>query len=395
MRRLTGESGACRVSRIGLLSGALALVLSACAQGAPQTSGSRSFTTGIALEDSAATSANVSIGDVDGDGHPDILLVKGRHWPLHNLILLGDGTGAFQPPKRLGGEADRSYSGVLVDLDRDGDLDVVVSNDDPDTKVVHLNDGRGGFSVGSSFGRPEWSTRHLRVSDLDGDGLADAILANRHGPEGGPSFICFGVAPGRFQERCTAIAHGSATTIVPHDLDGDGAPDLVVPHRDGGQSFVYLNDGAGGFDTRRPFGPPDAHMRSALPVEWDGDGTLDLVAIDEATGPAVFYGRPDGTYSPGEPLGRSGARPYALAAADVDENGRTDAIVGYVEAPSIVVFNDGDGTFHTVRFGDDQGATYGFAVGDLNEDGLLDIAAARSGARNMLYLGSPAPTPGR
>jgi hypothetical protein len=45
-----------------------------------------------------------------------------------------------------------------------------------------------------------------------------------------------------------------------------------------------------------------------------------------------------------------------------------------------------------VPFGDNQGTAYGFSIGDLNEDGFLDIAMARSDARNMLYFGAPANT---
>ena len=89
-------------------------LLWACAPDAGPPGGARRFDRALALEDSGATSANVSIGDVDRDGHLDIVLVKGRHWPLEDLVLLGDGQGAFAPPYPLGAPADRSYSGVLV-----------------------------------------------------------------------------------------------------------------------------------------------------------------------------------------------------------------------------------------------------------------------------------------
>jgi hypothetical protein len=75
--------------------------------------------------------------------------------------------------------------------------------------------------------------------------------------------------------------------------------------------------------------------------------------------------------------------------ADLDRNGRMDIIVGYIESRPIIYLDDGPGTFTPIRFGDDEGAAYGFAVGDLDEDGFLDIAMARSGARNMLYFGAP------
>jgi hypothetical protein len=169
----------------------------------------------------------------------------------------------------------------------------------------------------------------------------------------------------------------------------------VVPHRDAGQSFIYLNDGKGGFATRRPFGPPAASIRSAEPIDLDADRVIDLVAIDEETGPAIFRGRADGTYSQAEPFGTAGATPYAIVVADLDRNGRPDVIVGYVKSRPIVYFNDGARAFHSVPFGDNEGTAYGFSVGDFDEDGFLDIALARSDARNMLYFGATANAPPR
>jgi hypothetical protein len=63
-------------------------------------------------------------------------------------------------------------------------------------------------------------------------------------------------------------------------------------------------------------------------------------------------------------------------------------IVGYDESRPVVYFNEGPGTFVPVPFGDAEGSAYGFAVADIDEDGLLDIAMARSDAKNMLYFGA-------
>ena len=90
-----------------------------------------------------------------------------------------------------------------------------------------------------------------------------------------------------------------------------------------------------------------------------------------------------GTVSPN---GRSGVR----LLADLNKDGKPEIIVGYVEAPGEVFFNDGTGKkFTRVRFGDTKGATYGLAAADLNGDGYPDIAAARSDAPSMVYFSRP------
>jgi hypothetical protein len=55
---------------------------------APPTAPRRSFET-VPLETVSETSANASIGDVNGNGNPDIVLAKGRHWPVPSRVLLG------------------------------------------------------------------------------------------------------------------------------------------------------------------------------------------------------------------------------------------------------------------------------------------------------------------
>src|SRR5713101_8618526 len=100
--------------------------------------GVRTFDRGVEIETVAETTANVSIGDLNGDGHLDLVLAKGRHWPLPDVVLFGDGKGHFTPGPPLPNKPDRSYSAPLADLDGDGDLDIVLSNDAPDPKLILL-----------------------------------------------------------------------------------------------------------------------------------------------------------------------------------------------------------------------------------------------------------------
>src|SRR5215213_8261326 len=172
------------------------------------------FETVVQLEATSDDSANVSMGDLDGDGDLDLVLAKGRHTPLLDRVLMNDGKGHFTASD-LGPTADRTYTAALADLDGDGDLDVLTSNDTPDKKLVYLNDGKGRFTVAGTWGVPEWSTRNAAVADLNGDGTLDVIAANRPGP----SFVCLNQGNGRFTSACIPSPAESATSIVPADFD--------------------------------------------------------------------------------------------------------------------------------------------------------------------------------
>jgi VCBS repeat protein len=377
----------------GLL-GPLALAAAAVSAPVKGPSSPPRFDRVLLLETSAETSANVGVGDLDGNGTLDIVLAKGRHWPLVDRVLLGDGHGAFPVSHDLGVAPDRSYSARLADLDADGDLDVVLSNDAPDPKLVYRNDGHGNFDVGSTYGHPEWPTRNASIADLDGDGRPDIVVANRTGDRGGANYVCLNRGQGRFDADCLAFSQESATTITPLDLDADRIVDLAVPHRDGGQSYVYKNDGKAGFSSARriPFGPPDARIRQAEAGDLNGDHAPDLVAIDERGGVCVYFNlRKDG-FSAGVPISDAKVVPYALVLADLDLDGTIDVVVGHVESPSTIYFSDGSGRrFKPLPFGDGKGTVYGFAVGDLDGNGVPDIAAARSEAPNVVYFGARGP----
>jgi hypothetical protein len=343
--------------------------------------GMRSFEI-VPLETVSETSSNASIADLNGDGHPDIVLVKGRHWQVPTLIFFGDGKGHFTAGPALPSNAVKSYSGSLADMTKSGHLDIVLSNDQPDPKLILVNDGHGNFKVGGTYGDPNWPTRNAAAGDLNGDGFPDIVVANRMAA----SYFCLN--DGKLHFDCRALENSpSAATVAIGDLHGTGAKDIVYACRDSCQSLVYPNDGKGRFTRAEPWGPPHTSTRAMAVADLNGDGHLDIAACHEQLGCFVYLNDGKGRFGSGIQFQKPEALPYSMIAADLNRDGRPEILVGYVGAPGVVYFNDGTGrTYQPLAFGDGAGAIYGMAAGDLDGDGWPDVVAARSDAPSFVMF---------
>jgi hypothetical protein len=339
----------------------------------------------VPLETVSETSSNASIGDLNGDGHLDIVLVKGRHWQLTSRVFFGDGKGHFTAGPPLPSKATRSYSASLADMTKSGYLAMVLSNDQPDAKLVLVNDGKGNFTVGGTYGDPDWATRNAAVGDLNEDGYPDIVVANR----GMPSYVC--LSDGKLHFDCRALEDSpSAATVAIADINGDGANDVIYACRDSCQSVVYLNDGKGNFTQKVAWGPNKSSTRAMAVADFDHDGHLDIAACHEELGCFVYLNDGKGNFGPGIQFQVPKEVPYSMMAADLNGDGLPEILVGYVNAPGIIFFNDGTGKrYQAVPFGDGRGTIYGMAAGDLDEDGWTDVVVARSDAPCFVMFNRP------
>ncbi|HTL04316.1 MAG TPA: FG-GAP-like repeat-containing protein, partial [Gemmatimonadales bacterium] len=124
--------------------------------------------------------SGVAIGDVNGDGRPDVYLCR-IEGP--NALYLNQGGWRFREAARAGGVAlgDRPSTGaVFADVDDDGDLDLVVTSMGGRNSLF-LNDGKGVFqdaTVQSGFVAEERGSTTAALADVDGDGDLDLYVAN-------------------------------------------------------------------------------------------------------------------------------------------------------------------------------------------------------------------------
>ena len=363
--------------------------------------GRDSFTPTVApLNTAGDLISSVALGDLNGDRALDIILGN-NHKPSH--VYLNNGHGGFTPTAAsINPAGSATMSVAMGDLNGDGFLDIVLGNSSTSCIIlnciyepsrVYLNDGQGKFTPTAAPINPAGNdTRSVVLGDLDGNGTLDIVLGNN----GQPSQVYLNDGHGTFTSTAAPInPAGNATNgLALGDFNGDDTLDIVLGNYQQ-PSQVYLNNGHGDFTpTTTPLtSPPLGNPTTSVALgDLDGDGGLDLVLGNFDQPSQVYLNNGNGNFTPAtDALNPNGNLTYSIATGDLNGDGVLDIVVGNgsrvssVPQSSQVYLNDGHGGFTSTSAPLSAGTT-SIAVGDLNNNGSLDILLGNGYNVSQVYL---------
>jgi hypothetical protein len=273
---------------------------------------------------------SVAVGDLNSDGKPDLVTVdESKVW-----VLLGNGDGTFQaaqgyatsaaPPSAL------PYSVAIGDLNGDGRPDVVTANIWADTVSVLLGNGDGTLQPKQDYATGS-APRAVAIGDLNGDGKPDLVA-----PSAGAVSVLLGNGDGTFQAKQDYATGAGPFSVSIGDLNGDGLPDIVTSNYGSQNVSVLLGNGDGTFQAKHDYATGAPNPDSVAVADVNGDGVPDLVTANqnwgsswsysaEPAGISVLLGNGDGTFQTARDFA-TGPEPYSVAIGDLNGDGRPDLV---------------------------------------------------------------------
>lgn len=246
------------------------------------------------------TPFGVVIGDLNGDGRPDVAAANNNSNSvsvLLNTISPGGAMASFAPASTFGvGAAPRAIA--IGDINGDGKQDLATANQVDASVSVLLNTTLAGGSGASFASAAHFSVRgatstnpfSVAIGDLNGDGRPDLAVADTNR---GIALVLLntafaGSSSASFATPTSFNVGGSPRSVAIGDLNGDGRPDLAVGNRDGNTVSVLLNIMIPGAILAR-FAPAANFGTGTRPhslslADFNGDGQPDLTLANQGSG---------------------------------------------------------------------------------------------------------------
>lgn len=237
--------------------------------------------------------AAIETGDIDSDSLDDIILSgveygSGRGGQIAWIKNLGG--GSFSDIQyELDGLASDLKSMKLVDIDQDGDLDLIVAEADLSRISVYKNSGADVWSSVPVHYSTASSVWDMDVKDLNGDGHLDVLYGNRNAATVG---FLINMGDGEFLPIETEQGRGAAYAVKIADMNNDGIEDVLATNRD--HLRIYKGIGNNEYEriTEVQFTSDNIEDRDPADIEvgdFNGDGNLDVVGLSQY-GLYIFYG---------------------------------------------------------------------------------------------------------
>ncbi|HLX84725.1 MAG TPA: FG-GAP-like repeat-containing protein [Terriglobales bacterium] len=338
---------------------------------------------------------SMAVGDLNGDGKPDLAFDSNDTTGGGISILLNTGSGTFGSaayyPVAISGVF--AGAGIAIgDVNGDKKPDVVVGSAGGATAIVYLNQGSGTFKVGGTVGSVAlYATNNLVLADINNDKKLDIVV-----PDGfGDVYTFYGTGKGTFTtgqvyplQSCNDCSN---FLVVLGDFNGDGALDLL--DTDGFfTNTVSLGRGDGTFQTAQsfPFALEVQYQNIAV-ADFNGDGIPDVAAQGPTSGSlAVVLGAQHGTLTAKQLITSvcTNTFTYGIAAGDVNGDGKADLVAVFGGGSDscnhevAVLLGLGTGKFKKAVFYPTGAGTNAqeeeVYLVDVNGDGKLDIVIANS-----------------
>jgi hypothetical protein len=332
---------------------------------------------------------SVAVADLNGDGKLDLVISP---YSSGIAVALGNGDGTFQPAtefRALTGQA-RWNQVAVGDVNGDGIPDIVTASGS-----VLFGDGKGGFPSRRDY-LVDGAGPYVMLADFDGDGQIDIIIGSGNANLfiGYSLAVLFNRGGGDFATaRVSSVDHeplGGPVSLAAADFDRDGIPDVVYADYLAYSFEILKGDANGDFSPAFHYDLPNHGAPSSLAVaDLNRDGNPDLVVAVAAGYLMIFLGKGDGTLATPAILAYAFGTP-SVAIADLNGDGRMDLVVtsqSPFRAPLLLYFGKGDGTFSSPASYPVGGTVLSVAFGDFDGDGRIDIAAAHPGGIVSLLFG--------